>query len=68
MFTFESKLIISMNEWKIYTRFYLEKPTQKRGNWTKWQFQKQNKNIIIGDDPIPYPDGAVTMDEDSDRS
>ena len=57
-----------MNEWKIYTRFYLEKPTQERGNRTKWQVKKQNKNIIIGDDPIPYLDGAETMDEDSDRS
>ena len=51
-----------MNEWKIYTRFYLEKPTQKRGNRTKWQVQQQNKKNIMGDDPIQYPDGAVTMD------
>ena len=29
---------------------------------------KENKKIIIGDDPIQYPDGAVTMDEDCDRS
>ena len=57
-----------MNEWKIYTRFYLEKPTQKGRNRTKWQVQKQNKNIIIGDDPIPYPEGAETIDEDSDCS
>ena len=56
-----------MNEWKIYTRFYLEKPIQKRGNRKKWQVQQQNKKIIIGDDPIQYPDGAVTMDEDCDR-
>ena len=56
-----------MNEWKIYTRFYLEKPTQKHGNRTKWQVQQQNKKIIIEDDPIQYPDGAVTMDEDRDR-
>ena len=57
-----------MNEWKIYTRFYLEKPTQKRGDQTKWQVQKQNKKNIIGDDPIQYPDVAVTMDEDCDCS
>ena len=56
-----------MNEWMIYTRFYLKKPTQKRGDQTKWQVQKQNKEIIIGDDPIQYPDGAVTMEEDCDR-
>ena len=56
-----------MNEWKIYTRFYLEKLTQKRGNRTKWQVQQQNKKVIIGDDPIQYPDGAVNMDEDCDR-
>ena len=57
----------SMNEWKIYTRFYLEKPTQKRGNRTNWQVQQQNKKIIIVDDPIQDLDGAVTMDEDCDR-
>ena len=56
-----------MNEWKIYTRFYVEKPTQNREDWTKWQIQKQNKKVIIGDDPIQYPDGAVTMDEDCDH-
>ena len=56
-----------MNEWKIYTRFYLEKPTQKRGDKRKWQVQKPNKKIIIGEDPIQYPDGAVSMDEDCDR-
>ena len=56
-----------MNEWNIYTRFYLEKLTQKRGNRTKWQVQQQKKKIIIGDDPIQYPDNAVTMDEDCDR-
>ena len=55
-----------MNEWKIYTHCYLEKPTQKRGDQTKWHVQKQNKKIIIGDDPIQYQDGAVTMDEDCD--
>ena len=55
-----------MNEWKIYTRFYLEKPTQKRENRTKWQVQQQNKKIINRNDPIQYPDGAVTMDEDCD--
>ena len=54
-------------EWKLYTRFYLEKPTQMRRKRTKWQVQKQNKKIIIGDDPIQYPDVAVTMDEDCDR-
>ena len=57
-----------MNELKIYTHFYREKQPQKRGDRTKWQVQKQNKKIIIGDDPIQYPDGAVTMDEDFDRS
>ena len=57
-----------MNEWQIYTHFFLEKPTQKRGDRTKWQVQKQNEKIIIGDDPIQYPDGAVTMDEDCDHS
>ena len=29
--------------------------------------KKQNKKIIIGDDPIQDPDGDVTMDEDCDR-
>ena len=60
--------MVWMNEWKIYTRFYLEKLTQKHGDQTKWQVQKQSKKIIIGDDPIQYPDGAVTMDKDCDRS
>ena len=46
----------------------LEKLTQKRGDRTKGQVQKQNKKILIGDDPIQYPDGPVTMDEDCDRS
>ena len=57
-----------MNEFKIYIRLYLEKPTQKRGDRTKWQVQKQNKKILIGDDLIQYLDGAVTMEENCDRS
>ena len=58
-----------MNEWMkhLYTGFYLEKPTQKRETEQKGQVQKQNKKIIIGDDPIQNPDGAVTIDEDCDR-
>ena len=32
------------------------------------KFRNKNKKIIIGDDPIQDPDGAVTMDEDWDRS
>ena len=24
----------------------------------------KNKKVIIGDDPVQYPDGALTMDED----
>ena len=27
----------------------------------------KNKKVIIGDDPVQSRDGAVTMDEDSDR-
>ena len=59
-----------MNEkWcmKNWYKFYIKKPSQKRGDRTKWQVQKQNKKIIIGDDPIQYPDGTVTMDKDCDR-
>ena len=59
-----------MNEWmneKFIIHFYLEKPTQKCGVQTKWQVEKQNKKVIIGNYPIQYLDGAVTMDEDCDR-
>ena len=28
---------------------------------------QKNKKVIIGDNPVLYPDGAVTMDEDFDR-
>ena len=39
---------IFMNEWKIYTRFYLEKPTQKRGDRTKWQVRHKLIFITFG--------------------
>ena len=56
-----------MNEWKFLYTLLSWKNDPKVGNRTKWQVQKQKKNIIIGEDLIPYPDGAETMDEDSDR-
>ena len=27
----------------------------------------KNKKVVIGDNPVQYPDGAMTMDEDCDR-
>ena len=57
-----------MNESKIYTRFYLEKPTKNVETEQNDKFRNtKNKKVIIGDDPALYPDGAVTMDEDCDR-
>ena len=41
---------------KIYTRFYLQKTTSSETH--------KKKKVIIGDHPVQYPDGAVTMDKD----
>ena len=42
-------------------------PKAWRPNKMKQKVQKQNKKIIIEDNPIQYPDGAVTKGEDCDR-
>ena len=56
-----------MNECKIYTSFYLEELTQKRGEQTKWQVQKHNnKKVVIREDPVQYLCSAMTTDKDYD--
>ena len=42
---------LDMNEWKIYKRFYLEKPTQKRPEKMTSSETHKNKIVIIRDDP-----------------
>ena len=42
-------------------------PKVRRQNKMTSSETHKNKKVIIGDDQVQYPDGAVTMDEDSDR-
>ena len=42
------------------------KTDPKARNPDKMKHKKKRK-VIIGEDPVLYPDGAVTMDEEFDR-
>ena len=60
-----------MNEWMNvkFVHAFISKNWLKRAETEQNdKFRNKNKKIIIEDDPIQYPDGAVTMDEDCDRS
>ena len=64
---FEYVLNEWMNEWmnEKFIHAFISKNRPKSAETE--QNDKFSKKIIIGDDPIQYPNGAVTMDEDCDR-
>ena len=58
-----------MNEWmnEKFIHAFISKNRPKSAETNKMTSSATKKKIIMGDDPIQYPDGAVTMDEDCDR-
>ena len=58
-----------MNEKFIHT-FISKKndPKERRPNKITSSETHKSKKLIIGDDPVRNPDGAVTMDEHCDSS
>ena len=55
-----------MNEKFKYTFILKNRPKARRRNKMTSSETHKNKKVVIGDDPVQYPDGAGTIDEDCD--
>ena len=58
-----------MNDKFIHAFISKKRPKSAETEQMSSEVQKHTKikKVIIRDDPVQYPDGAVTMDEDCDR-
>ena len=55
------------NEKFIHALILKTNPKARKLNKMTRSEAHKNKKVIIGDNPVLYPDGAVTMDQDCDR-
>ena len=56
-----------MNETLIHALSRKTEPKAQRPNKVTSSDTHKNKKVIIGNNPVQYPDGAVTTEEDCDR-